>query len=195
MIPVISALIEDVLLTNAIREEIENGVREGKEALKEQREAVKREAERWEIVRKGMETHVKLKAQILENRAKREYHKHKLISLDNSLKVVLLKYVPRMAPLGTDADSRQYWILSPGVSEREAASDVISFCLKHDKFFKSKSGKRKFPKAKTLSGEEERREMRSWSWFVAVWGRKPEDAAGSKVWKGKGKEKEKEKEK
>lgn len=68
MVPVINALIEDVLLTGAVREEIEAGVREGKEAVKDQREAVKREAERWEQVRKTMETHVKAKAQILEVR-------------------------------------------------------------------------------------------------------------------------------
>ncbi|KAF5351686.1 hypothetical protein D9756_007699 [Leucocoprinus leucothites] len=194
MVPVITSLIEDALLTSAVREEIENGVREGKETVKEQREAVKREAERWEQVRKGMETHVKLKAQILENRAKREYHKHKLVSLDNSLKVLTPKYAPRFTPLGTDTDSRIYWILSPGVSEREAALDFIMSCSRDEKPAKGKGGKknviRKPPKAKVLATEEERREMRSWSWFVAVWGRKPEDAAGSALWKGKGKEKE-----
>ncbi|KAJ3570011.1 hypothetical protein NP233_g4683 [Leucocoprinus birnbaumii] len=190
MVPVITSLIEDVLLTSAIREEIENGVRESKESIKEQREAVKREAERWEQVRKGMETHVKLKAQILENRAKREYHKHKLASLDNSLKVLTPKCAPRLTPLGTDADSRIYWILSPGVSEREAASDFIASCSKDEKPTKGRGKTRKVPKAKVLATDEERRDMKSWSWFVAVWGRKPEDAAGSALWKGKGKAKE-----
>ncbi|KXN90851.1 hypothetical protein AN958_03505 [Leucoagaricus sp. SymC.cos] len=197
MIPVITSLIEDVLLTSAIREEIESGVREGKERIKEQREAVKREAERWEMVRKGMETHVKLKAQILENRAKRDYHKRKLASLDNSLKILAPKYSPRLTPLGVDLDGRVYWILSPGVSEREAASDLILSCSKDEQPVKGKGGKknmvRKALRTKVLGGEE-RREMRSWSWFVAVWGRKPEDAAGGALWKEKAKAKGKEKE-
>lgn len=69
MIPVVESLIEDALLTGAVREELEAGMREGlKETIKEQKEAIKREAERWEVVRKGMETRVKLKAQILEVR-------------------------------------------------------------------------------------------------------------------------------
>ena len=176
MVPVISSLIEDALLTSAVREEIENGVQKGKEIVKDQREAVKREAERWEQVRKRMETHVKHKPQILENRAKREYHKHKLASLDSSLKVLTPRYAPRCAPIGTDADSRVYWILSPGPSEREAASDFIMTCSRE---IKGKPGKsRKLPKVRVLATEEERKEMRSWSWFVAVWGRKPKEVAG-----------------
>lgn len=67
MVPVVEALMEDVLMTTAVREELEEGVREGmKETIKEQKEAVKRETERWDVVRKSMETRVKLKAQILE---------------------------------------------------------------------------------------------------------------------------------
>lgn len=130
-----------------------------------------------------------------QNRAKREYHKHKLISLDNSLKVLLPKYAPRLTPLGTDADDRVYWILSPGVSEREAAQEFIHSCSSDEKHMQGRrSNKRNVvKKAKVLAGEEERAEMRSWSWFVAVWGRKPEDAAGasgSKAVKAKEKERE-----
>jgi len=177
MIPVISSLIEDALLTSAIREEVEIGIQKGKEIVREQREAFKREADRWEQVRKGMETRVKSKPQILENRAKREYHKHKLASLENSLKVLTPRFAPRYTPIGIDADSRVYWILSPGVSERDAASDFILSCSRE---IKGKPGKsRKLPKSKVLTTEEERKEMRSWSWFVAVWGRKPKDASGT----------------
>jgi len=180
MIPIISSLIEDALLTGAIREEIEIGIQKGKEIVREQREAFKREADRWEQVRKGMETRVKSKPQILENRAKREYHKHKLASLDNSLKVLTPRYAPRYTPIGIDADSRVYWILSPGISERDAASDFLLSCSRE---IRGKPGKsRKLPKSKVLATEEERKEMRSWSWFVAVWGRKPKDTsdAGAK---------------
>ncbi|KAF9447957.1 hypothetical protein P691DRAFT_760343 [Macrolepiota fuliginosa MF-IS2] len=184
MVPVISALIEDVMLTGAVREEIETGVREVKEAVKNQKEAMKREAERWEQVRKTMETHVKAKAQILENRAKREYHKHKVTSLENSLQVLYPKFSPRLIPLGTDTEERVYWILSPGVSEREAASDFILSCLSDGKLAQhggKKGGRRGLVrKAKVLGSVEERAEMRSWSWFVAVWGRKPMDAAGAR---------------
>jgi len=177
MIPVITSLIEDALLTSAIREEVEIGIQKGKEIVREQREAFKREADRWEQVRKGMETRVKSKPQILENRAKREYHKHKLASLENSLKILTPRYAPRYIPIGIDADSRVYWILSPGVSERDAATDFILSCSREIKGKPAKS--RKLPKSKVLATEEERREMRSWSWFVAVWGRKPKDASST----------------
>src|SRR5262249_45312498 len=74
MVPVVQALIEDVLMTTAVREELEEGMREGmKETIKEQKEAVKREAERWDVVRKSMETRVKLKSQILEVREQLQY--------------------------------------------------------------------------------------------------------------------------
>lgn len=71
-----------------------------------------------------------------------------------------------------------YWILSPGVSEREAAQDFILSCSNDDKLVKS-SKKKILPKKAKVLTPEERVEMRSWSWFVAVWGRKPEEAAGS----------------
>jgi hypothetical protein len=74
MVPVVEALIGDVLMTTAVREELEEGVREGmKETIKEQKEAVKRETERWDVVRKNMETRVKLKSQILEVREQSQY--------------------------------------------------------------------------------------------------------------------------
>lgn len=77
MVPVVEALMEDVLMTTAVREELEEGVREGmKETIKEQKEAVKRETERWDVVRKSMETRVKLKAQILEVCEQSPYMNH-----------------------------------------------------------------------------------------------------------------------
>ncbi|EKM74655.1 hypothetical protein AGABI1DRAFT_80849 [Agaricus bisporus var. burnettii JB137-S8] len=177
MVPVVEALMEDVLMTTAVREELEEGVREGmKETIKEQKEAVKRETERWDVVRKSMETRVKLKAQILENRAKREYHKLKNVSLENSLKTLVPKYAARFTPLGMDSEDRVYWILSPGVSEREAAQDFIMSCSSDDKLIKSNRKKIVMKKARVLNMEE-RIEMRSWSWFLAVWGKRPEDAA------------------
>jgi hypothetical protein len=68
-----------------------------------------------------------------------------------------------------------YWILSPGVSEREAAQDFIMSCSSDDKLIKSNRKKIVTKKARVLNMEE-RVEMRSWSWFLAVWGKRPEDA-------------------
>lgn len=70
-------------------------------------------------------------------------------------------------------DGRSYWALSPGLDEREAAIDLLAVSAG------SKDGAR--AKGRTIKGkraaeEEERKGMKRWSWFVAVWGKRPDDA-------------------
>jgi len=48
MVPVLVALIEAALKTEVLRGEIEEGVKEGKDKVREGREGIKNENERWE---------------------------------------------------------------------------------------------------------------------------------------------------
>jgi len=56
-------------------------------------------------------------------------------------------------------------VLSPGVAEREAAFEYLKIASS-DKMVKLKKRGR-------VLAPEERKEMREWSWFVAVWGTRP----------------------
>lgn len=55
MVPVLNAFIEAAFDTDLVREELEKGVREGKEITREVRECIKKENDRWDIERKRME--------------------------------------------------------------------------------------------------------------------------------------------
>lgn len=55
MVPVLNAFIEAAFDTDLVREELENGVREGKEITREVRERIKKENDEWDIERKRME--------------------------------------------------------------------------------------------------------------------------------------------
>lgn len=75
----------------------------------------------------------------------------------------------RFGPLGTDDEGRVYYALTPGLGEREAAAALI--------YGESQSKRSK----KIVGGvssldEKERESLTSWSWFVAVWGKKPAGA-------------------
>jgi hypothetical protein len=48
MIPILDALIKAALGTEVLRSEIEDGVKEGKDKAREEREGIKSENERWE---------------------------------------------------------------------------------------------------------------------------------------------------
>jgi hypothetical protein len=97
---------------------------------------------------------------------KREIHKERLHRLESALKVVLPGFAPRFAPLGYDTDGRIFYALSPGVVERKAALDFIAS--------ETQPKSRNYRKKKErVWGGEERSEMKGWSWFVGVWGKKP----------------------
>src|SRR5262245_14041450 len=72
----------------------------------------------------------------------------------------------RFGHLGRDADGRIYWALSPGIAEQELALDFLEE-KSETGLKKSRSGKR------GILDDNDRQCMRRWSWFVAVWGRRP----------------------
>jgi hypothetical protein len=79
-------------------------------------------------------------------------------------------YLPRFAPLGKDKEGRSYWALSPGTTERELALDYL------EEKAESKKGLKKMKPKNGRRGaidEDGRRALKRWSWFVAVWGRRP----------------------
>jgi hypothetical protein len=62
-------------------------------------------------------------------------------------------------------DGRLYWALSPGVAERENAMLTIAQSVGDE----SKGKKHK----RAVLGDEERKGMKKWSWFIGVWGKGP----------------------
>lgn len=92
-------------------------------------------------------------------------HKDQILNIDNCLKVISRTFVPRFMTLGTDDEGRTYYALSPSVAEREAAFEYLDVAS-NEKPMKLKK------KGRALSAEEQR-ELRDWSWFIAVWGKRP----------------------
>ncbi|KAF7980756.1 hypothetical protein HWV62_36793 [Athelia sp. TMB] len=152
MVPVVIALVEATLRTEAVRGEIEDGVKDGKEKARESKELMKAEMERWDKV-KEKETNHKSK----EATQRREQHRAIINDLESTLKIAMPAYAPRFdGPIGTDIDGRVYWALTPSVTERELSIEAIL-----DKEQKPKRPKRMVP--------EHRDAMKKWSWFMAVW--------------------------
>lgn len=88
-------------------------------------------------------------------------------------------YAPRFGgPLGKDMDGRLYWALSPGTAERDNAIITVSESV-GDKT----AGKKV---RKVIPNDDERKGMHKWSWFVGVWGKKPE-LEGAELVKANGK--------
>lgn len=87
--------------------------------------------------------------------------------IDDALKVASYANIPRVAPLGRDIDGRIYWALTPGVNEREDALDLLQ------SYSQGRTHKSRSRRKPLVPSEEERRALRKWSWFVAVWGKKP----------------------
>ncbi|KAF9010643.1 hypothetical protein BDQ17DRAFT_1322452 [Cyathus striatus] len=170
LIPIITSLIKSVTDTEVIRDEIERGVKEGKDAVRDAREGMKKENDRWELVRKTLEDASKDRSVAPINKLKRETHKLQLLNFENALKVLMPGFAPRFQPLGRDTEGRVYYALTPGVGEREAALEFLVNSLMDPK------QKAKTKKKDRVLSPEERSEMREWSWFLAVWGCKPEEA-------------------
>jgi hypothetical protein len=99
-------------------------------------------------------------------------HKQTILALEQSLQIAMSAHSPRFEPLGRDVDGRVYWTLSPGIGEREAAKEFLSASAGEKQGAKVKG---RTVKGKRAAEEEERKAMRRWSWFVAVWGRRPDD--------------------
>jgi len=110
----------------------------------------------------------------LKVKAKREAHKKNVQDIDSALKVVMHRYAPRFSLLGTDNDSRVYYAPSPGLADSEHALEFIASKAAESGAKKSRSARAKKRRARDV---EERSTFREWSWLVAVWGKKPSDAA------------------
>ncbi|KAK1232665.1 hypothetical protein PQX77_003194 [Marasmius sp. AFHP31] len=164
--PVIVGLIETVIESHTIREELEDGTKYGKEITRDVREGIKRENEKWEKLK---QTHETLSSEDAPAKIKedRQDHKDAVQGLENALKVVLSGTVPRFGPLGTDHDGRVYWALSPGIRDREFAQSLITAASATNK---SKKVRKPIRRPKSA---EERATFKSWSWFLAVQGKKP----------------------
>ena len=182
LIPVIVGLIETVVESHTIREELEDGIKRGKEITRDMREGIKRENEKWENLK---QIHESLAPEVFPSpsftasfsdctqvapakiKEDRRDHKDAVQGLENALKVALSGTVPRFGPLGTDHDGRVYWALTPGVRDREFAQSLITAASATNK---SKKVRKPIRRPKSV---EERATFKSWSWFLAVRGKKP----------------------
>ena len=197
LVPVVAALCQAVLFTEVIRDDFERAAVQEKELAQATRELKARENTRWKSLKaaeldaslkskskgKGKEKAVaadkpggkrgyKLTKEHQANvDAARPVHEAKLAALEHAHALAGAECVPRFAPLGRDADGRVYFAVTPGVVEREAALDLLE----------GGQGTVRFGRRRGVVDEDERKTMRHWSWFLAIWGRKPEGAAVAKV--------------
>ncbi|KIK67136.1 hypothetical protein GYMLUDRAFT_37176 [Collybiopsis luxurians FD-317 M1] len=167
MIPVILGLIETVLESHAIRVELEEGAKEGREKFRESRECIKLENELWDIVRKTLEE--AKEPDLAKIKFERQAHKSRVQGFENAAKVIAPAFTPRFSPLGTDASGRTYWALTPGIHDREYAFSHIASRLS-DALQSRKTRKRRHRHQKE---EEDREALKDWAWFLAVHGTKP----------------------
>ncbi|KAI0744216.1 hypothetical protein C8Q80DRAFT_885422 [Daedaleopsis nitida] len=103
-------------------------------------------------------------------RAALSEHEALLAKYDCAHRIALAECIPRFGPLGRDTEGRVYYAITPGVTEREAAVDLLEGGKGEVKF-----GRRR------VAELDERKQMKHWSWIVAIWGRKPDGAEVTKV--------------
>ncbi|KAI9442629.1 hypothetical protein H4582DRAFT_2096526 [Lactarius indigo] len=155
LVPVVLPLIEMVLDTQAVHDELEEGAKEAKERAKEEKERAKAIRERWDLKKKNGNP----------DKAARVEYNRSLGALEQAQRVALHAHAPRFAPLGIDHEGRTYFALTPSMAEREAAAALLAGDT-------SKGGK---AHGRAVVTVDERRTMRRWGWFIAVWGQKPLD--------------------
>ncbi|OBZ70555.1 hypothetical protein A0H81_09070 [Grifola frondosa] len=157
LVPVVANLIELVLETPRLREDFERGATQEKDIAKAVREVVAAENAAW---KERKTAHSKIPDDL------KARHQQRLLDLEHAQSVVLFDCIPRFGPIGRDHEGRVYYILTPGVVERDAALELID----------GKAGKVRFGRKKGPTTRAERQQMEKWSWFVAVWGNKPDGA-------------------
>ncbi|KAJ7084339.1 hypothetical protein B0H15DRAFT_783868 [Mycena belliarum] len=169
MVPVILGLIDAVLESTVIRGEIDKGAKESKDVLREVKDATRNANDRWERDKKETEN-VKER----EFKARRDAHKQVLQDIEGAAKVALHRFNPRFSTLGTDKEGRIYYGLSPSSSESDSAREFLTSMAveAEDADRGSKSKRKRRPK------REDKCSLKEWSWFVAVWGRKPPPELG-----------------
>jgi len=149
LIPIMECLIEELLVfSKDVKTEIDCGVAEGRETVKQVKEALQRENDRWKTEKDKANGKPVSLFQVL-------YIKSYSLLLWNRVKNLVKANTFRFRSLGTDEEGR---ILIDGETVqkpkrgRKAGGGVVSV------------------------DESQRKALRHWSWFVAVWGRKPADA-------------------
>ncbi|KAI0690517.1 hypothetical protein BC835DRAFT_1521597 [Cytidiella melzeri] len=163
LVPVIVDLIEAVMSSPALRDALEAGAAEEKEYGKLAREAVAAENNRWKEIKESKAPKDSKKA---DAKGSREQHQQRIEDLEYAHRLASLRYISRFSPLGRDADGRVYYAMTPGMGESDASMNLL----------KGKDGRVKVGRKRGGFTEDDREEMERWSWFVAVWGRKPDGA-------------------
>ena len=159
LVYVVFDLLEIALCSPAIRDAIEAGVTDEKDLGKEVKDALLRENAQWKAIKDVK----KAKDDVKMNR---ERHKQMLQDVEYAHRIATRRCIPRFTSLGQDAEGRVYYILSPGAAERDSAQQLLV-----GKDVKVKYGRKRGPVT-----EEDRKELKRWSWFVLIWGRKPRGA-------------------
>ncbi|KAH9892790.1 hypothetical protein C8Q73DRAFT_73105 [Cubamyces lactineus] len=169
LVPIVDALVARVVHTKAVRDDFERAVAQEKELARAARELAAAENARWKSASDADQG-----ASRAAKRAARLAHQDALLTIERALKIASAECIPRFGPLGRDTEGRVYYALTPGVAEREAALDILE----------DGNGEVKLGKRRGVVDEAQRKRMRHWSWLLAVWGRKPEDAEVSQVASG-----------
>lgn len=168
LVPVIADLIEAAIPSPVIRDALEQGSTDEKEYGKLMREAIAMENNRWKDAKDDKEP--KDSKQKGDTKALRDRHQDLLDDLEYAHRLATLRCVPRIAPLGRDSEGRIYYGVTPGAGESESAISLL----------KGKDGVVKVGRKRGGFTEDDRQQMERWSWFVAVWGRKPPGAEEAK---------------
>ncbi|KAF8210181.1 hypothetical protein K438DRAFT_1809131 [Mycena galopus ATCC 62051] len=171
MIPVILGLIDAVVESTVVRAEIDKGAKESKDVAREVKDATRNANDRWEKAKKETEN---INEQ--QFKAKRDAHKQVLQDIEGAGKVAMHRFNPRFSLLGADREGRAYYALSPSLAESDSALEFISSMVTQtdDANHNSKAKRKRRPKR-----EEERSSLKDWSWFIAVWGKKPPPELGT----------------
>ncbi|KAI0705095.1 hypothetical protein C8T65DRAFT_577776 [Cerioporus squamosus] len=179
-VPIIVALVEFALETKVVQDDFERAATQEKDLSRAVRELSAAENARWREAKakrgeaneqatgKPEQTKGKSKAAtvpLLERRAALAAHEAALAKYEFAHHIAAAECMPRFGPLGRDTEGRIYYAITPGVTEREAAVELLEGGKGDVKF-----GKRR------VAEQDARKEMKHWSWFVAIWGRKPEGA-------------------
>ncbi|KAH8107736.1 hypothetical protein BXZ70DRAFT_912347 [Cristinia sonorae] len=166
MVPVVAFLVQQAIDSPAIREAIDLGITDVKDITQESKVAITKENVRFKEEKETQKN--KTKEQV---KTAKEAHLQAIRDLELGQKLALSAYAPRFCTLGRDAEGRVYYALTPSASECEAAEKMVTG---------KGSGKVKLRGKRGGFGEDERKEMKRWSWFLCVHGEKPEDGLKAK---------------
>ncbi|PFH46178.1 hypothetical protein AMATHDRAFT_43745 [Amanita thiersii Skay4041] len=169
LVPILIGLAELATSTNAIRDEIEAGLLETSEANRKRRDAVRLENERWEKYRQQLEMKAPsaTKRPIPIGGQIRERQRRRLQSIDNALYILSIAYTVRFkGPLGTDAQGRIYWALSPGTEDRNSSLQFITKSSSDDYIRELEAGRKR--RKEPLFEDQMRKD---WTCCVSVYGK------------------------